>query len=120
MKKRFSSVYLLTAVLLVLLVVVAGEIASAKAKPDGKVQLTNSLVEGHERVIPHGVEKDATKTKSLLKRAKKNIRVGKTFLGYTHGCHQKSAFLSSAKINNPRYIFSQYSELLILYCVLQI
>ena len=120
MKKRFSSVHLLAAVLTVLLVVVTGEIASAETRSDEKEPLAISLIDGSERATYNWLEKDAAREQVFVKRAKKNTRVGKTFLRYANANYQKGLLLASAETDNHQYKLTRHSELLLLYCVLQI
>jgi len=120
MKKRFSPLHLLSAVFTVLLVVSMGEIASAEVKSEGNEVSVISLTEGHRETTYNWTQKDAAKEKVFVKRAKKNTRTGKTFLRYASAHHPRGTLLIAAKTGNHQYIFTLHSELLILYCVLQI
>jgi len=120
MKKRFSSVHLLTAVFTVLLVVVTGEVALAETKPGEMKPLATAIVEDSERATYNWVENDAAREQVFVKRAKKNNRVGKTFLRYAHAHHQKGILLALDNTGGHQYISTRHSELLIFYCVLQI
>ncbi|MEM9674393.1 MAG: hypothetical protein ACFB15_17050 [Cyclobacteriaceae bacterium] len=119
MSKQFSSAHLLTAVLTVLLVVVvAGEVASAETSLGEKESLATFLTEGS--AADCWVENDATQEQVFVKRVKKNTRVGKTLLRYKNTYHQKGISLALDKTGGHQYISSRHSELLIFYCVLQI
>jgi hypothetical protein len=119
MKRRFSSVHLLTAVFTVLLVVVTDEIALAETRSDEKELLAISLIKDSERAIYNWLEKDVARERVFVKRAKKS-RTAKTLLHYLNTHHHKGALFAPAKTGNYQYIFSRHPELLLLYCLLQI
>ncbi|MEM9830542.1 MAG: hypothetical protein AAF944_07875 [Bacteroidota bacterium] len=120
MEKQFSSVHLLTAIFVVLLVVVMGETALAKTKLSGIDTLATLLDENSQETAYSWAEKDATQTQIFVKRAKKNIRFGKSFLHYTSAPYRKGILAGLAGAGSYQHILSRNFNLLILYCVLQI
>lgn len=120
MKKRLSPVNTAAVVLVVLLALFAGEIALSDSELGAKEEPTSTLVKANEIATHNRIGDDSERGLIFLKRAKKITRVSKTLLRYASDRSHQTSLLSSVKTGSYRYISTRYSELLLLYCVLQI